>query len=427
MPEESGRKASRFAVILRSGRAREEAGRIQDSLGLHLDLDRQARELPFAQRQQIELVRLLYRGAEVLILDEPTSLLSPEETEKFLDLMKYLRADGRTVLFISHRLGEVFAVADRISVLRMGCLVATLDAGATGIEEIAGLMVGGAEPASRQPVEGAAAMVQPASPSVEAPAASPCCLELQKVSVRPSGTEPALRDISVSVWRGEIFGIGGVVGNGQRSLARVLAGKICPDGGYIRFEGAEISRLDIKARLRHNIRWLPENTLEESLLQERPLWENFLLGRQREKAFRWGGFIRKLKVICFSKEQVALNNIAAPGPLAPLSRLSGGNRQKVALARVFAGPPRLAILEQPCRGLDLHAAGAIHDRLLRLSRAMGVSFILISYDFDELLSVCDRIAVIYRGEIMGTADSPDASRGLLGRWATGVKEAGDAR
>jgi simple sugar transport system ATP-binding protein len=411
-------RPSFFAGVLRTGRARQEVNRIQDSLGFRLELDRQAKELPFARRQQIELVRMLYRGAEILILDEPTSLLFPEETEKLLDLMKSLRAGGRTVLFISHRLVEVFSAADRITVLRGGSLAATLDAGGTDIEEIARLMVGRAEPVRRN-----AANPRPPPKCLSGHmAAAPRRLEIRNLSVGPAGTEPALRDISISIGKGEIFGIGGIVGNGQRPLARVLAGKTRPDSGWVRFEGEEISRLDLKERLRKNILWLPENPVEEALLPERPLWENFLLGRQREKEFARAGFIRKQKVIRFSEEQVTLNSIAAPGPLEPLSGLSGGNRQKVALARVLAGSPILAILEQPCRGLDLHAAGAVYDRLLELSRSRGVSFILISYDFDELISICDRIAVIYRGEIMGKTETAETSRELLGRWAAGVRE-----
>jgi len=425
-----------FAWVIRTGQAREQVNGIQDSLGFRLELDRRAKELPFARRQQIELVRMLYRGAEILILDEPTSLLSPEETEKLLDLMKSLRAGGRSILFISHRLAEVFSVADRITVLRGGSLAATLDAGGTDIEAIARLMVGGLDDRDRrQGGEAAQAEVaKPISPltppdTAEAAAgnmaAAPRRLEIRNLSVGPSGTEPALRDISISIGKGEIFGIGGIVGNGQRSLARVLAGKTRPDSGCIRFEGEEISRLDIKERLRKNILWLPENPAEESLLPERPLWENFLLGRQREKEFARAGFIRKQQVIDFSEEQVSLNSIAAHGPLEPLSGLSGGNRQKVALARVLAGSPILAILEQPCRGLDLRAAGIVYDRLLQLSRNRGVSFILISYDFDELISICDRIAVIYRGEIMGKTESTVASRELLGRWVAGVRETAD--
>ena len=321
-----GRTHLLFARVLRNRPGEGTSNRIQDSLGFHLEWDRQAKELPFAQRQQIELVRMLYRGAEILILDEPTSLLSPGETEKFLDLMKSLRAGGRTVLFISHRLVEVFSVADRITVLRGGSLEATLDAGGTDIEEIARLMAGGASeqgPATRS-VE-----VPPSAAAGAAPfsgtsriawrrgqsdytAAAPCRLEIRNLSVGPSGTEPALRDISISIGKGEIFGIGGIVGNGQRSLARVLAGKTRPDSGWVRFEGEEISRLDIKERLRKNILWLPENPVEEALLPERPLWENFLLGRQREKEFAQAGFIRKQKIIGFSRGTGLAENIAAP-------------------------------------------------------------------------------------------------------------------
>jgi len=424
-----------YPRILRTGPARREIQRIQDSLGFHLEMDREAKELPFARRQQIELVRMLYRGTEILIMDEPTSLLSPDETEKFLDLMKSIRAGGRTVLFISHRLVEIFQVADRISVLRKGSLEATLDTGATGIEEIARLMAGGTggrdcqariaadfdsdgtELESEHPFDSSPVGRLPQRPAgVDAP-----LLELRDLAARPYGTEPALRGISMSIGKGEIFGIGGVVGNGQRSLGRVIAGKTSPDGGSVLFEGEEISRLYLRDRLGKNIRWLPGNPVEEALLPERPLWENFLLGRQREEEFARAGFIRRRKIIRFSQEQVLLNDIAAHGVFEPPSALSGGNRQKVALARVLAGPPCLAILEQPCRGLDLRAAGAVYDRLLDLSRNGGASFILISYDFDELVSICDRIAVIYRGKIMGTDASANLSRELFGRWAAGVE------
>jgi simple sugar transport system ATP-binding protein len=414
--QKKGGKSSRLAAIFGTGHAKEMAVRIQDSLGLNLDLDRQAKELPFAQRQQIELVRLLYRGAEILILDEPTSLLSPGETKRLLDLMESMREGGRTVLFISHRLGEVFSISDRITVLRKGCVAATLDAGATCVEEIAGLMVGGrlAPDADR-----AGALTGLPRRSTDADAA---VLELRSVGVGPAGTEPGLRDISISVEKGEIFGIGGIVGNGQRSFARILAGKTRPDSGSILFEGADITRLGIEKRLGKNIRWLQESPAEEALLPGRPLWENFLLGRQREEEFAKAGLIRKDGVVRFSMEQISLANIAASGPFESVSGLSGGNRQKVALARVLIGPPRLAILEQPCRGLDLLAAGSIRDRIFRLSRAEQVSFIVISYDFDELLFLCDRIAVIYRGEIVGIAERATVSRELLGRWAAGVKD-----
>jgi len=318
-------------------------------------------------------------------------------------------------------------------VLRGGSLAATLETGTTDIEEIARLMVGGAEPA-----QGGTAGAKPAAVLRPTPQAgrmgpvgagqgsgldaAPPRLELRNLRVGPSGTEPALQDISICIGKGEILGIGGIVGNGQRSLARVLAGKTRSDSGSVLFEGEDISGLGIKERLGKNIRWLPENPSEEALLPERPLWENFLLGLQRKKGYARAGFIRKQAVIRFSEEQVSANNIAARGPLQLLSGLSGGNRQKVALARVLGGSPLLAILEQPCRGLDLRAAATAHNRMVELGRGTGASFILISYDFDELISVCDRIAVIYRGELMGTDRSENLSREILGRWAGGVKD-----
>jgi simple sugar transport system ATP-binding protein len=435
------------AGALRTGPARKAISRIQQSSGFRLEIDRQTGELTFALRQQVELVRMLYRGAEILILDEPTSLLSPGETEKFLDLVKSIRAGGRTVLFISHRLVEIFSIADRITVLRGGSLAATLDAGDTDAEEIARLMVGGVDDATRgtetDRLTGKAVKCEERQffhrefvsrrPGVGMPDESHGpgeghfpgrqrpVLELRNVSAAPTGTEPALRDISISIGKGEIFGLGGVVGNGQRSLAGLLAGKSRPDSGSILFDGEEISGVDIGGRLKRNIWWLQENPMEEALLPERSLWENFLLGRQRSRDFARAGFIRRREIAHFSQKQIELNDISATGPAGRLSSLSGGNRQKVALARVLASSPSLAILEQPCRGLGFRAADALFDRLLELSLESGSSFILISYNFDELLSICKRIAVIYRGEIIGMAESANLTREILGGWAAGVK------
>jgi simple sugar transport system ATP-binding protein len=410
------------AGLIKKGPAKKAINEFQGSLGFQLDTDRLAKDLSFALKQQMEIVRMLYRGAEILILDEPTSLLSPHETDKFLDLMKSLRAGGRTVLFISHRMAEIFSVADRITVLKGGKIEATMEAGATDMEEIARLMVNGLK--EGQPTSKILDRDERSAAPGQASASDLPALELRNLRTGPSGTEPALLNISISVARGEVFGLSGVVGNGQGALAGVLAGKIVPAGGSILFYGKEISRLDIKKRLANNILWLQENPLEEALLPERPLWENFLLGRQRRKEFAKAGFIRRKVIFRFSEELITANDIAASGPFEALCSLSGGNRQKVALARILAGPPSLAILEQPCRGLDVRAARDFHDHLLELSRVSGVSFILISYDFDELLSICDRIAVIYRGEIIGTAESANLSREMLGRWVAGLKTRG---
>lgn len=403
--------------FLRRHQARKELLRLQHTFGFHLDPDRMASDFPLAQRQQIELLRILLRGAELFILDEPSSLLAPGETEKLLDLLKSLRAGGSTIIFISHRLSEVFAVADRITVLRKGKVEATLEASGTSPEEIAALMVGSGGKSDEPICE----IERKEAGRVIGRGMGQLCLELCGLNIQASGTDPALRDISISVCEGEIFGIGGVTGNGQRSLARALAGRMKSENGSIYFAGEDVSGLSLSQRRDRGIHWLPENLLEEALLPDRPLWENLLLGRQREGEFRRFGFLQKERIIRFAEEEVRANNIAASGVHDPLAGLSGGNRQKVALARVLACAVRLAIIEQPCRGLDLHAAGRIRARLSELARVGRITLVVISYDLDELLAICDRVAVLYRGEVMGIAERSAFMREQLGRWMAGMQ------
>lgn len=412
----AGSERSR-AGLLQSVAAREELLRLQNVFGFHLDPDLPARELPFAQRQQIELLKALYRGAELLIFDEPTSLLAPGETERLLGLLESLRENGRTIFFISHRLSEVFRIADRVTVLRRGSVEATLDIAATNPGEIARLMVGGRP-------EYLAERGEPGTGTAERPPGAEAAplLELRNVSIRARGTEPAIGNISIAVDRGEIFGIAGIVGNGQRLLARALAGRIAPAEGVIRFDGADITTMGIGARIREGILWLPENINEEALLPEHTIWENFLLGRQREEEFSRKKVLRKSAILRFAAEQMLENTIAAPDPCLPVASLSGGNRQKVALGRLLARPPRLAIIEQPTRGLDLHASERLRQRLAGLRHTQRMTIVVLSYDLDELISLCDRIAVLYRGAVMGTAVRGGFSFELLGGWMAGMTE-----
>ncbi len=394
--------------FLNTDSAIKKIARLQDLFGFDLDPAAGAGQLSFARRQQIELLRILYHGARVLILDEPTSLLAPHEIERLLELLRSLRSEGRTVVFISHRLSEVFSISDRITVLRHGSVVATKNAEATCREEIAALMV-----------ESTGWMPDP-TPADRAPLPDrPPVLEIRNVGTAPSAAEPGLKDFSLSIAAGEIFGIGGVVGNGQRMLARILSGQVHAQIGTILFEGADIAGLSVADRLRAGISRLPENPGEEALMPGRPIWENFLLGSQRRKAFQRRGFTRTREIIRFARDQVHSHGIAAPDVFGPLSSLSGGNQQKVGIARTLDGPPKLVILEQPARGLDLHAAGRLHNLIRDLS-AQGMTFLVLSYDLDELLALCDRIAVIFRGTIVGMADRKTASRMELGEWMVGI-------
>ncbi|MEN6438243.1 MAG: ATP-binding cassette domain-containing protein [Syntrophobacter sp.] len=545
------------AGILETGRARKEFFRLRETFGFNLDPDLSAGDVPYAGCQQMELLRMLYRGAGILILDEPTTFLAPHEVKKLLELLRSLRAGGRTILFISHRLDEVFAIADRITVLRHGSVAATLDAAATSSAGIARLMVGAgpveeprqpyppsgtkeyeilsdsgrsnyvgqalrptgtasshagalaqslpaAQPSSpqvrklpsashpggpcdqsqtppehdpdyprpaREPhplghshhggtqgIQGesvesnhmgqafqpdgtasshAGALTQslpaaqPSSPEVRKPPAAapalhfptallPPLLEVREISVAPSAAEPGIDGLSFSVNQGEIFGIGGIVGNGHRQLARALAGRVAVRGGTIIFDGADITGLSLQERLKSGIRRVPEDPSRESLLPQSPLWENFLLGRQRQPNFQRAGIVRKNEAVQFATDQVRENTIAVRSPFAPVSSLSGGNQQKVALAMALSGSPRLAILEQPSRGLDLHAAGRMREKILALS-ARDTAIIILSHDLDELLALCDRIAILYRGRLTEAVMSKEASREILGKWMVGLK------
>jgi len=407
--------------ILGSDAARRELLHLQDIFGFKLDPDRPAEELPFSQRQQIELLRLLYRGAEVLILDEPTSLLAPPEVDRLLEFLRELRFAGRTILFISHRLPEVFSIADRITVLRKGRVAATRETGNASPNEIAHLMVSspgeadGPLFAADNRSNGKAGRLRSALKP------EPPILELRNLEIGPSDVEPGLENLSLSIGKGDIFGIGGIVGNGQNLFALALAGAVSIEGGIILFAGSDITNLPLKDRLQKGICRLPENPSEELFLPGRPLWENFLLGRQWKAEFQRKGLLLKQKILESTLDRIKKNDIAASSPFDPISSLSGGNQQKAALAGVLGDSPRLVILEQPSRGLDLHACARLKEKIIDLSTKEGTTFVYISYDLDELISVCDRIAVFFRGKIMGIAERGSVSRELLSRWMVGLK------
>lgn len=393
--------------------------------GFDLPFDLAAEELSFAQRQQIELLRVLFRGARVLILDEPTSLLAPPEVEQLLQFLKSLKREGHTILFISHRLGEVFALADRISILRKGRSIGTVTTATTTPEEVARAMVGGSLedssasiilPATAQPIASQESeRSAPSSPSLKP------CLELQHIFVRSTSQEPGLTDFSLCIREGEVFGIGGVVGNGQGTLARALTGIASVEGGSIFLDGRNITLYSPDMRAKAGLRWLPANPSEEALMTAASIEDNVILGRQREPFCQTGGRLLRGAIKRWAHAQLKAGEVVFSDMEDSLATLSGGNQQKVALTRVLEGKPRLVILEQPGRGLDVRAQERLRRRVLDLN-SNGVAFLLLSHDLDELLSLSRRVAVLYRGKIMGVMDRDQASRETLGRWMLGVEE-----
>jgi ABC-type uncharacterized transport system ATPase subunit len=403
------------------------------SFGFDLPLDRPAWEIPYAHRQQIEILRMLHRGAEILLLDEPTSLLAPPEVERLLKLLTNLKDQGCTVIFVSHRLEEVFAVAHRISVMANGQLLETVTAAQSSITRVAQRIVGakssmaGGERGQRivRSKEGPdmssdqGAYGQSPQPGVPLPGA-PALLVVEGLITNASDEETALEHVTLDgVYPGEIFGIAGIVGNGQRTLARLLAGFAPLKSGHIYFNGQEITAFSAKQRIRLGFRWLPANPLEEALLPSRPLWENLLLGRQRQQTCQSRGWLFQDRVKRWGEEQLAAHEVQYASLESPLQELSGGNQQKVALARVLADRPQLVILEQATRGLDIGAQERLFKRVRALNRA-GVTFLLFAYDLNELLGLCHRVGVLYRGRLMGVVKTTEADAVELGNWMLGL-------
>lgn len=416
-----GKEPARWGWINRR-QADQELLALCRSIGFALPLEVPAARLSFAHLQQIEILRLLYRKVKVLIFDEPTSLLAPPEAERFLDLLHTLQSSGHTILFISHRLREVLAVADRVSILNRGRALGTFMTTEISQERLVQLVIAGADAGLNHHCHTTPTPSPPTfqPPPFTLPSSPTPILELNEVTTRSGYQEANLDRFSLTLARGEIVGLGGVVGNGQRTLALQLIGLQPVERGSIVFSGQEITRLSPGERLAMGIRWLPANPVEEALLPSRALWENLLLGHQRQPPLQRFGWLRRKIIKQRVAEHLDRNNVVHASLDEPLSSLSGGNMQKLALCRVLEGSPSLVILEQPSRGLDLRAQEHLRDRILELNRG-GVTFLIISYDLEELLRLSHRLGILYRGRLIGLTTPAEASHGQLGRWMLGVE------
>jgi general nucleoside transport system ATP-binding protein len=413
-----GSEPSRWGFISLDA-AREKLRQLCSSFGFQLPLDEMAGELSFARRQQIELLRVLYRGAKVLIMDEPTSLLAPLEVSKLLALLRSLKADGHTILFISHRLEEVFAIADRITILRRGRRVRTDLAARTTPEDVMRTIVSGGP--DTPPVSIKDEEAKSVSPWTSPATMATPLLELRNLTRGLSGNEVGLDNLSLQVFQGEVLGLGAVVGNGERTLARLMSGSLPVQQGHIFFRGREITSLSIRERAEIGFRWLPANPPEEAMLPTKSIWENCLLGRQRKRSFQSKGRLLMGRIMPWVDELLRNNAVIYPHVEEPLSSLSGGNQQRIALGRVLEGSPSLVLLEQASRGLDIRARDRLYQRIRTLSDN-GAAFLLLSYDMDELLSLSHRIGILYRGKLMGVMEKDKASRETLGKWMLGLSD-----
>ncbi len=367
--------------------------------GLELDPERQVGELSIGEQQRLEIVKALFRGARILILDEPTSVLTPQESEGLFGALRALAAHGVGIIFISHKLAEVRAIARRLVVLRQGAVTAEIDdIPAVTDHRLAELMCGhGLVPPKKAPR-----------------ARGRVLLALEGVCTDPAPGRPvALQDLSLAVHGGEILGIAGVSGNGQRELAEVIAGVAAPGAGRVAVDGKVVQRPSPRVLQRLGVASIPEDRIGAGLITGLPLSDSMVLPRIGDRRFSRFGILKRKAIRDFASEQIATFDIKAAGPEVRTGTLSGGNLQKALLARELAFDPLVLVVAQPTRGLDVAAREFVHRQFLDL-RARGRGVVAISEDLEELFEISDRIAVVYEGRVLAVLDAAETSVAQVG-------------
>jgi simple sugar transport system ATP-binding protein len=386
--------------------ARAEILKISDAYGLNIEPDVLVEKLGVGARQRVEILKVLYRGAKIVILDEPTSVLVPQEVEELFDNLRELKSEGLTVIFISHKLDEVLSVADVVTVIRRGTTVATVDPGSVTARQLAELMVGSELP----------------SPSTEiSTVTDEVLITVENLTLPSDGARPLLDDISFVIHRGEVLGIAGVEGNGQAELVEAIMGMRPAVTGTVTLVDRDLSTLSTRVRREAGIGYIPEDRQRHGLLLDAPLWENRVLGHQTREPNVNGIFIDKRAARADTVRIIEEYDVRTPGPDVLARALSGGNQQKLIVGREMSSEPILLIAAHPTRGVDVGAQAAIWDQIKR-ARREGLAVLLISADLDELIGLSDRIEVILRGKLVGEFDPGEVTPQQLGSAMTGAGE-----
>ncbi|MGW1766547.1 ABC transporter ATP-binding protein [Streptomyces sp. NPDC002073] len=410
-------------------KARKKILEISDAYGLGVRPDALVEDLGVADRQRVEILKVLYRGAKILILDEPTAVLVPQEVDALFGNLRELKAEGLTVIFISHKLGEILKVADDITVIRRGTTVGTADPKTATTKQLAELMVGSElpSPETRESTVTDIPMLQVTGLTVGAEGA---VVAEPEVLVRESSEDSAVRerteagrllldDISFTIHKGEVLGIAGVEGNGQTELIEALMGMCLPDGGVISLDGQDISTAPTRKRREGGIGYIPEDRHRHGLLLESPLWENRILGHVTEEPNSKRGILDPKAARKDTERIVREYDVRTPGIEVTAASLSGGNQQKLIVGREMSHNPKFLIAAHPTRGVDVGAQAQIWDAI-REARREGLAVLLISADLDELIGLSDTLRVIYRGRLVADADPATITPEELGTAMTGA-------
>jgi ABC-type uncharacterized transport system ATPase subunit len=394
-------------VLLAKGiaSARAELKRLANAYGLEVNPDALIERLPVGLQQRVEILKAMYRGAEILILDEPTGVLTPGEADHLFRILEVLRDQGKTVILITHKLREVMAITDTVSVMRRGEMVATRKTSETTVEELAELMVGRRVLLRVQKGE--------ASPG-------DVVLSVRNLSVKDNRGVTMVDNVSFDVRAGEIVGIAGVAGNGQTELLEAIAGIRKPSSGKIFLDGGTVDRADPARSRKMGLAHIPEDRHHMGLVLKFEECENSVLGYHRKAAYSKGPLLNLEAIRKDAMEKIEKYDIRPPSPRLNTARFSGGNQQKIVVAREIERDPKILMIGQPTRGVDIGAIEFIHRRIVEMRNA-GKAILLVSVELDEIRALSDRILVMFAGRVVGekTCDADEQTIGLMMAGITG--------
>lgn len=381
---------------------------ISEKYGLKIDPRALIQDISVGMQQRVEIMKTLYRGAQILIFDEPTAVLTPQEIQELIEIMRSLAKEGRTIILITHKLKEIMSIADTVTIIRRGKVIDSFPIGNTNEHELAEKMVG-------REVN--------FTVDKEAKETGDTVLRVENLVVRDNRGIGAVNGLNLEVHGGEIVGIAGVDGNGQSELIEALTGLRKIDSGHIYLNGEEITKLSTRRITERGMAHIPEDRQKRGLVLDFTVAENMVLNTYYQPPFSSGGFIRRDETLKNAETLIGEFDVRTPSADTPIRALSGGNQQKAIIAREVKRNPDLLIAAQPTRGLDVGAIEFIHRRLVE-QRNQGKAVLLISFELDEVMGLCDRIAVMFKGEIVGIVDPKQTTERELGLLMSGSAKEG---
>ena len=380
---------------------------ISDRYGLSIDPDMVIEDITVGMQQRVEILKMLYRDADILIFDEPTAVLTPQEIDELMQIMRNLAAEGKSIILITHKLEEIKAVAEKCTIIRRGKLIGVVDVAGTSVEEMAALMVG--RPVSFKVDKGE-------------PRIGEAVLEIRNLDVLNNKHVLGVKDFSLTIRRGEIVGIAGVDGNGQSELVEALSGLRKVEGGQIVFKGQDITNASIQERNEMGLGHIPEDRQKRGLILAEPLSTNFVIKEFYKQPYSKHGILNQEAIVEYGQKIIDKFDVRSGEGIASLAgKLSGGNQQKAIIGREVEADPDLLIAVQPTRGLDVGAIEFIHKELVK-ERDSGKAVLLVSFELDEIFNLSDRIAVMNAGRLIDIVDTKDTDEHAVGLMMAGIRK-----